>query len=232
MSSDSFKGSDSYKAGESGGPSSDILVKVNDHDAHAQYLAQKILPGPNMSFTFLVDVDGNYSIQINGPGAGGTSFKQATFNEMTADSIGQIRQDGSISNGSSLGTRAFSWISPLAMTLQQMGASFRQVGGQPWRFVVYDENGILLASTARFTPVNGYNVVSLQNSVNILANQRIYVGFWSGDAGGNSRIELISGCLTDNTSPLIQRSDPNEAPASMATGLSQTAYRPWLTFGS
>jgi hypothetical protein len=233
--SSSFKGTDSYKDG-GGGSGLDQLVKVNASDASANFLDKKITEGENIQIQTVSDLNGNLQMRISGIGSGSSSFKHATFNEMIADTIAQIRQDGSIDgtlgNGASNGTRAFSWIAPLDMQITQMGASFRQIALQPWRFVIYDENRQLLSSTARFTPALGYNVVNMQTMVSLQANQRIYVGYWAGDSDGNTKLELIGGCLKDNTSPLIQISSQNEAPTTMGTGLGQTGFRPWLTFGN
>lgn len=229
--SGSFKGTDSYKDWGSGS-GLDQMVKINASDANANFLDQKIIAGANVSIALVSDDFGNFALMINGPGSEKTVYKQATFNEMTATHIGHIRQDGSIVDGVSSGTRAFTWISPMSMVIKQIGASFRQVGGQPWRFVVYNRHGELLATSARFTPIEGYQNVNLQSSVFMAANQRVYIGYWSGDPAGNTKVELMGGCLVDNTAPLIQLSDINEAPAVMGTGLGQTPFRPWLTFGS
>jgi len=227
----SFKGSDSYKGGEGGGPSGSTgKVYASATDETLNFLNLKLLAGPNISLSLSSGPD--QALTIGGPGSQGSVYSDQLFEEALTTIIGGIFQNGLISGGPNNGTRAFSFITPMQMYIASMSIMIRQASGQVMRFCIYNASKNLIAQSSRFTPVPGINTIALNVPVLIPARTRIYVGYWDGDASGNTQFQMVDRCVASIADPPYQLSDLNEVPAAMGQGLDNTQFRPWLAFGS
>jgi hypothetical protein len=93
---------------------------------------------------------------------------------------------------------------------------------------IYDLNGNRIAQSNQFNPVTGIVSVPMITPVLLAGGTAYYMAYWTQEAGGNDRFLLVSDGGSFSTSPLIQRNDPNQMPASIATGITNTNARPWL----
>jgi hypothetical protein len=141
---------------------------------------------------------------------------------------GFIGSGGLVNSGSSNGTRGFLFIADRTYQITKMRIWLSQISGQQMRLGLYNLAGVQIAQTAQFNPVVGLNEVPLLVPVMLAGGQAYYMSYWVQDSGGNDRFLLVTNASTTTTSPLMQRSDPNEMPGSMASGMSNTAARPWL----
>lgn len=188
----------------------------------------------------LVSLDGSITFGIDQPGdnerinlqtasvVSGFPNGQQLYYTALANAEGYIGQGGAINGGSSNGTRGFIFIADRTFSASSMRCFFRQVSGQNMRLGLYDLNGNRIAQTARFLPTTGIMTIPLITPVMLAGGSAYYMAYWAQEAGGNDRFLLISDGGNFSTSPLIQRNDPNEMPASIATGISNTLARPWL----
>jgi hypothetical protein len=188
----------------------------------------------------LVSLDGSISFGLDQPGdnerinlqtaavVSGFPNGQQLYYTALANAEGYIGRDGLINSGSSNGTRGFIFIADRTFWANSMRCFFRQVSGQPCRLGIYDLNGNRIAQSNQFNPVTGIVSVPMITPVLLAGGTAYYMAYWTQEAGGNDRFLLVSDGGSFSTSPLIQRNDPNQMPASIATGITNTNARPWL----
>jgi hypothetical protein len=205
-------------------------LQASINDRQPSTLINKLLAGSGISFT--IDAPGDnervradVSATVSGA-PNGQQLYYVALNELA----GYINQNGVVNGGpaQSNGTRGFLFISDRTYTVTRMRIWLTQVSGQNMRLAIYDLLGNRIAQTARFLPVVGLNEVLLLAPVMLAGGAAFYMSYWVQDTGGNDRFLLVTGASITSTSPLMQRSDPNEAPASIGSGLTNTAARPWL----
>lgn len=155
-------------------------------------------------------------------------FGQELFSYATSETEGAIGQNGTINNNPANGTRGFAFIPSGTVQINKMRVQITQTAASNMRLGIYDASGNRVAQTARFSPVLGINTVSLAASVVLTGGTIYYMAYWTDDATANVRFKLLSGRSVGTAQPLDQRSDPNEMPVSIGSGLTNTQYRPWL----
>lgn len=187
--------------------------------------SRRLLAGTNVSF---VDGGAGGTFQINASGGPIASpYAKELFPFATNETESAISQAGT-GSGNNSGTRAFGFISEGTVTISQMVVWFSQITGSNVRLGLYDSLANRIAQTNRFSPAVGINVVPLIAPVVLTGAMLYYMGYWMDDTTGNNRFLVLSGRSTTTTSPNMQKSDPNEMPASIGTAFTNTAFRPWL----
>jgi hypothetical protein len=203
-------------------------LQASINDRQPSTLINKLLAGSGISFT--IDQPGDnervradISTTISGA-PNGQQLYYVALNEQA----GFIGTGGGVNSVPSNGSRGFLFISDRSYLITRMRIWLTQVSGQNMRLALYDLAGNRIAQTARFLPVVGLNEVMLLAPVSLAGGAAFYMSYWVQDTAGNDRFLLVTGTSITSTSPLMQRSDPNEAPAAMGSGLTNTAARPWL----
>jgi hypothetical protein len=187
--------------------------------------SRRLLAGTNVSF---VDGGAGGTFQINASGGPIASpYAKELWPFATNEMESAIAQNGT-GIGANNGTRAFGFISEGTVTISQMVVWFSQITGSNVRLGLYDSLSNRIAQTNRFSPAVGINVVPLIAPVVLTGAMLYYMGYWMDDTTGNNRFLVLSGRSTTTTSPNMQKSDPNEMPASIGTSFTNTAFRPWL----
>lgn len=155
-------------------------------------------------------------------------FGQELFPYSTSETEGAIGQNGTINANPANGTRGFAFIPSGTVQINKMRVQITQTTASNMRLGIYDASGNRVAQTARFSPVLGINTVSLAASAVLTGGTIYFMAYWTDDATANVRFKLLSGRSVGTAQPLDQRSDPNEMPVSIGSGLTNTQYRPWL----
>lgn len=155
-------------------------------------------------------------------------YGQELFSYSVSETEGAIGQNGVINNNPANGTRGFAFVPSGTVLISKMRIQITQTTGSNMRLGLYDSLGNRVAQTARFSPVLGINTVSLTAPVTLTGGALYYMAYWTDDATANVRFKLLSGRSTGTAQPLDQRHDPNEMPANIASGITNTQYRPWL----
>jgi len=155
-------------------------------------------------------------------------FGQELFSYSVSETEGAIGQNGTVNNNPANGTRCFAFIPSGTVQINKMRVQITQTTASNMRLGIYDASGNRVAQTARFSPVLGINTVSLAASAVLTGGTIYYMAYWTDDVTANVRFKLLSGRSVGTAQPLDQRSDPNEMPVSIGSGLTNTQYRPWL----
>jgi hypothetical protein len=155
-------------------------------------------------------------------------YGQELFSYSVSETEGAIGQNGVINNNPANGTRGFAFVPSGSVVISRMRIQITQTTGSNMRLGLYDSTGARVAQTARFSPVLGINTVSLIANVPLTGGALYYMAYWTDDATANVRFKLLSGRSTGTAQPLDQRHDPNEMPANIASGITNTQCRPWL----
>lgn len=155
-------------------------------------------------------------------------YGQELFSYSVSETEGAIGQNGALNATSSAGTRGFAFIPSGTVLLSKMRVQITQTTASNMRLGIYDASGNRVAQTARFSPVLGINTVSLTVPATLTGGTLYYMAYWTDDTTANVRFKVLSGRSVSTAQPLDQRSDPNEMPASIGSGMTNTQYRPWL----
>jgi hypothetical protein len=155
-------------------------------------------------------------------------YGQELFSYTVSETEGAIGQNGVINNTPSNGTRGFAFVPSGTVLISKMRIQITQTTSSNMRLGLYNASGSRVAQTDRFNPVAGINTVSLSASVTLTGGALYYMAYWTDDTTANVRFKLLSGRSTGTTQPLDQRHDPNEMPATISSGITNTQYRPWM----
>lgn len=154
-------------------------------------------------------------------------FGQELFSYSLAETITAIPRFTGTNDCS--GTRAFAFVPTGSVTIRSMRVAIRQAGGSWMRMGIYNASGLLVAGTQRFAPIA--NAIKTQDLIvpeTLIGGRVYYMAYWTDDQTGNLQFPVVSGRSVDTPDPLFQLHDPNEMPPSIATGMSNTQFRPWL----
>lgn len=155
-------------------------------------------------------------------------YGQELFSYSVSETEGAIGQNGAINNNPSNGTRGFAFVPSGSVVISKMRVQITQTTASNMRLGIYDASGNRVAQSNRFSPVLGINTVSLTANAALTGGMLYYMAYWTDDATANVRFKLLSGRSIGTVQPLDQRHDPNEMPANIASGMTNTQYRPWL----
>lgn len=204
-------------------------VRAGANDATPEFLGAK-LESSDSSITVSVTGTPGSTQKVNVVAASTTSGApngEQMYKFALNESESAISQAGT-GSGNNSGTRGFGFIPDRTLRITKMRIWISQVGGSNVRLGVYDASGNLVAVTARFSPSVGIVTANLVAPATLTGGTLYYMALWTDDTTSNLRYLVVTGRSTTTTSPLIQRHDPNEMPASIASGLSNTAMRPWM----
>jgi hypothetical protein len=206
----------------------DYKVKATTNDTTPDYLNTKLQAGSGVTKT-LVNGGSNERVVIAiDAGGAAAPYGQELWNYSTYETEDDILRTGGVGSGDNSGTRGFAFVAMSTVTISKLRIKISQTGGTLMRMGIYDANGNRLGQTAQFAPVNGIVTVNLTASVTLSGGVMHYMAYWCNDTTGNLKFPLLSGRSISTSSPLAQRSDLNEMPASIASALTNTVYRPWL----
>lgn len=208
-------------------PASDGKAKVSAVDTASGFLIDKMEAGSNVTLS-KSNPAGNEKVRIDVSLQISSPFGQELFPFTSTEVTSAITRTGSPASDAS-GTRAFAFVPLGTVTVAKMRVAIGNTGGSNMRLGIYDASGNRVAQTNRFAPVSGSILtVSLTASVVLAGGQMYYMAIWSDDTSGNLQTRNIDGRSTDTAAPLLQRCDPNEMPATIASGFAFTSLRPWL----
>jgi hypothetical protein len=214
-------------------PSEDIFVKADLADQTPNYLFSKMVAGSGINLSVVSLGPSDRAVLVSATSAA-TGFPngQQLYEFATNQSEAAIKRDGAISppagGGDNSGTRGFGFVADRTMTAAAARIWISQTGGNNLRLGLYNASGNRIAQTNRFSPAVGIIQASFTSPVVLIGGQLYYMAYWCDDTTSNLRFLVITGRSTTTTSPLMQRHDPNEMPAAIASGLTNTAGRPWL----
>lgn len=203
--------------------SSDRLVAATAADGAPGVLLDKLAAGDGID---LAAGPGGSSVVVSSMSPLASPYGQELYSYGIGETEGTIPRSTGGTDAS--GTRGFAFIPSGSVVIRRMRVAIRNVGGSWLRLGIYDAAGNLVSKTARFSPLPNAIVTSpLLADAPLVGGQVYYMAYWSDDSTGNIQFSLLSG-RSVSTRSLMQRCDPNEMPANIASGFQNTDLRPWL----